>query len=86
MKIEGAYLEGKKGLSNWDVFAHLSGNVLIFQSILLCYVHYNQRYIVFTYYTVSAGKIKDGSNGDIADDHYNRYMVIYIFVALMLNL
>uniref|UniRef100_A0A0D3FXX1 Beta-glucosidase n=1 Tax=Oryza barthii TaxID=65489 RepID=A0A0D3FXX1_9ORYZ len=39
----GAYLEGNKSLSNWDVFTHLPGN------------------------------IKDGSNGDIADDHYHRY-------------
>uniref|UniRef100_A0A0E0KST2 4-hydroxy-7-methoxy-3-oxo-3,4-dihydro-2H-1,4-benzoxazin-2-yl glucosidebeta-D-glucosidase n=1 Tax=Oryza punctata TaxID=4537 RepID=A0A0E0KST2_ORYPU len=42
-QIEGAYLEGNKSLSNWDVFTHLPGN------------------------------IKDGSNGDIADDHYHRY-------------
>jgi len=25
-------------------------------------------------YTHEQGKIKDGSNGDIADDHYHRYM------------
>ncbi|XP_047062186.1 probable inactive beta-glucosidase 14 [Lolium rigidum] len=43
-QIEGAYLEGKKGLSNWDVFTHKQGT------------------------------IKDGSNGDIAADHYHRYM------------
>ncbi|KAJ0967553.1 hypothetical protein J5N97_024470 [Dioscorea zingiberensis] len=43
-QIEGAYLEGNRGLSNWDVFTHFSG------------------------------KIMDGSNGDVADDHYNRYM------------
>ncbi|KAJ3680036.1 hypothetical protein LUZ60_016314 [Juncus effusus] len=43
-QIEGAYLEGNKGLSNWDVFTHTDGN------------------------------IKDGKNGDIADDHYHRYM------------
>ncbi|KAJ4759701.1 Beta-glucosidase [Rhynchospora pubera] len=41
---QGAYLEGNRGLSNWDVFAH------------------------------TQGKITDGSNGDIADDHYHRYM------------
>ncbi|KAJ4747033.1 Beta-glucosidase 16 [Rhynchospora pubera] len=39
-QIEGAYLEGNRALSNWDVFTHT----------------------------------RDGSNGDIADDHYHRYM------------
>lgn len=39
MKIEGAYLEGHKGLSNWDVFTHHSGNIYID----FC----NQLYIVF---------------------------------------
>ncbi|KAJ3680037.1 hypothetical protein LUZ60_016315 [Juncus effusus] len=43
-QIEGAYLEGNKSLSNWDVFSHVPGH------------------------------IHDGSNGDIADDHYHRYM------------
>ncbi|XP_077229296.1 beta-glucosidase 18-like isoform X1 [Tasmannia lanceolata] len=43
-QIEGAYLEGNKSLSNWDVFSHIPG------------------------------KIKDGSNGDVADDHYHLYM------------
>ncbi|CAO2042988.1 unnamed protein product [Urochloa humidicola] len=43
-QIEGAYLEGNRGLSNWDVFAHRPGT------------------------------IEDGSNGDISDDHYHRYM------------
>ncbi|KAF8702698.1 hypothetical protein HU200_032521 [Digitaria exilis] len=44
-QIEGAYLEGNKSLSNWDVFTHLPGT------------------------------IKDGSAGDVADDHYHRYDV-----------
>ncbi|KAJ3706398.1 hypothetical protein LUZ61_010103 [Rhynchospora tenuis] len=43
-QIEGAYLEGNRGLSNWDVFTH------------------------------TQGKIRDGSNGDIADDNYHRYL------------
>ncbi|CAN6249349.1 unnamed protein product [Urochloa humidicola] len=42
-QIEGAYLEGNKSLSNWDVFTHLPG------------------------------RIKDGSTGDVADDHYHRF-------------
>ncbi|CAN6235612.1 unnamed protein product [Urochloa humidicola] len=42
-QIEGAYLEGNKSLSNWDVYTHIPG------------------------------KIKDGSTGDVADDHYHRY-------------
>ncbi|CAL9781238.1 unnamed protein product [Musa acuminata subsp. burmannicoides] len=44
-QIEGAYQEGNKSLSNWDVFTHSQG-----------------------------GKIKDGSNGDVAADHYHIYM------------
>ncbi|RCV34504.1 hypothetical protein SETIT_7G164400v2 [Setaria italica] len=44
-QIEGAYLEGNKSLSNWDVFTHAP----------------------------VSGRIKDGSAGDIADDHYHRY-------------
>ncbi|XP_043694447.1 beta-glucosidase 18-like [Telopea speciosissima] len=43
-QIEGAYLQGNKSCSNWDIFTHLRGT------------------------------IKDGSNGDIAVDHYHRYM------------
>ncbi|XP_057957638.1 beta-glucosidase 18-like [Malania oleifera] len=39
-QVEGAYLEGNKSLSNWDVFSHIPG------------------------------KIKDGSNADVADNHY----------------
>ncbi|CAL9781237.1 unnamed protein product [Musa acuminata subsp. burmannicoides] len=44
-QIEGAYQEGNKSLSNWDVFTHSQ-----------------------------EGKIKDGSNGDVAADHYHIYM------------
>ncbi|XP_078149490.1 putative inactive beta-glucosidase 14 [Carex rostrata] len=55
-QIEGAYLEGNKGLSNWDVFTHIQG------------------------------KIMDGSNGDIADDHYHLYMEdIELMVKLGIN-
>ncbi|RWV96115.1 hypothetical protein GW17_00041202 [Ensete ventricosum] len=43
-KIEGAYKDANKSLSNWDVFTH------------------------------SQAKIKDGSNGDVAADHYHIYM------------
>ncbi|XXG89694.1 hypothetical protein AAC387_Pa12g1635 [Persea americana] len=43
-QIEGAYLEGNKSLSNWDVFSRIPG------------------------------KIKDGSNADVADDHYHLYL------------
>ncbi|XP_078166598.1 beta-glucosidase 16-like [Carex rostrata] len=56
-QIEGAYLEGNKGLSNWDVFTHSQ-----------------------------SGKIKDGGNGDIADDHYHLYMEdIELMVKLGVN-
>ncbi|KAG8065290.1 hypothetical protein GUJ93_ZPchr0004g38506 [Zizania palustris] len=43
-QVEGGYLEGNKGLSNWDMFTHKQGT------------------------------IEDGSNGDIANDLYHRYM------------
>lgn len=42
-QVEGAYREGNKSLSNWDVFTHTSDT------------------------------IKDGSNADVADDHYHQY-------------
>ncbi|KAL0320698.1 UNVERIFIED_CONTAM: Beta-glucosidase 18 [Sesamum radiatum] len=43
-QIEGAVLEDGKGLSNWDVYCRIKGNIV------------------------------DGTNGDIANDHYHRYM------------
>lgn len=43
-QIEGAYLEGNKGPSNWDVFTSIPG------------------------------KIMDGSNAHVADNHYSMYM------------
>ncbi|XP_039154751.1 beta-glucosidase 18 [Eucalyptus grandis] len=43
-QIEGAYLQGNKSLSNWDVFSHIPG------------------------------KIEDGSNADVTDNHYNLFM------------
>ena len=42
-QIEGAWLEGGRGLSIWDAFAH------------------------------TPGKIKDGSTGDVATDHFHRF-------------
>ncbi|KAM0831991.1 hypothetical protein ACQ4PT_065184 [Festuca glaucescens] len=55
-QIEGGYLEGKKGLSNWDVYTHKQGT------------------------------IEDGSNGDIAADHYHRYMVQLRMEAMVILL
>ncbi|KAJ4726266.1 Beta-glucosidase, partial [Melia azedarach] len=43
-QIEGGYLEDGKGLSNWDVFCHIQGN------------------------------IDNNANGDVADDHYHRFL------------
>ncbi|XP_027340252.1 beta-glucosidase 18-like isoform X3 [Abrus precatorius] len=43
-QIEGAPLEDGKGLSNWDFFSHIPGN------------------------------INNNETGDIADDHYHRYL------------
>nr|GEV03171.1 beta-glucosidase 46-like isoform X1 [Tanacetum cinerariifolium] len=43
-QFEGGYLADGKGLSNWDIFSHTTGNIV------------------------------DGSNGDIAVDHYHLYL------------
>ncbi|KAL0283983.1 UNVERIFIED_CONTAM: Beta-glucosidase 18 [Sesamum angustifolium] len=43
-QVEGAVHEDGKGLSNWDVYCRIQGNIV------------------------------DGTNGDIANDHYHRYM------------
>ncbi|CAI9087789.1 OLC1v1021958C1 [Oldenlandia corymbosa var. corymbosa] len=43
-QFEGAFSSEGKGLSNWDIFSHQTGNIL------------------------------DGSNGDVAVDHYHRYL------------
>ncbi|KAF3442120.1 hypothetical protein FNV43_RR16036 [Rhamnella rubrinervis] len=43
-QIEGAYLEDGGGLSNWDVYSHIPGNIV------------------------------NNENGDVADDHYHRYL------------
>ncbi|XP_060964262.1 beta-glucosidase 18 isoform X2 [Cannabis sativa] len=43
-QVEGAFLEDGKSLTNWDVFAHIPGNII------------------------------NNENGDVADDHYHRYM------------
>ncbi|KAJ0044554.1 hypothetical protein Pint_04472 [Pistacia integerrima] len=44
LQVEGGYLQDGKGLSNWDVFSHLQGN------------------------------IENNDNGDVADDHYHRFL------------
>ncbi|KAF3451354.1 hypothetical protein FNV43_RR07449 [Rhamnella rubrinervis] len=55
-QYEGGYLADGKGLSNWDVFSHIPGNIL------------------------------DGSNGDIAEDQYNRYLEdIVLMESLAVN-
>lgn len=52
-QIEGGWLEGGKGLSIWDIFAH------------------------------TPGKILDGTNGDVASDHYHRYREDVALMAAM---
>nr|GEW99220.1 beta glucosidase 46 [Tanacetum cinerariifolium] len=44
-QFEGGYLADGKGLSNWDIFSHTTGNIV------------------------------DGSNGDVAVDHYHLYII-----------
>lgn len=29
---------------------------------------------------MSSGKIEDNANGDVADDHYNLYLVLIIYI------
>ncbi|CAL9068357.1 unnamed protein product [Musa banksii] len=62
-QIEGAFQEGNKSLSNWDVFTHSQGN-------FVCIIHA----CLFWFFHCAGGKIKDGSNGDVAADHYHIYM------------
>ena len=55
-QVEGAYREGGKGLSLWDVFSH------------------------------EPGRIRDGSNSDVACDHYHRFKEdVKLMASLGLN-
>nr|GEV26941.1 hypothetical protein [Tanacetum cinerariifolium] len=51
-QFEGGYLADGKGLSNWDIFSHTTGNIV------------------------------DGSNGDIAVDHYHLYLIDNVITFL----
>ncbi|URD80869.1 Glycosyl hydrolase family 1 [Musa troglodytarum] len=81
-QIEGAYEEGNKSLSNWDVFTHSqvstdedNSSVALPPSLPTWFVP------LFWFFHCAGGKIKDGSNGDVAADHYHIYMVSLFMIA-----
>jgi hypothetical protein len=55
MQIEGGYLEGKKGLSNWDVFTHKQGEAWEFlfnldiAPFFTCYNYFHLYAFVFVF-------------------------------------
>ncbi|KAL0301151.1 UNVERIFIED_CONTAM: Beta-glucosidase 18 [Sesamum radiatum] len=83
VKVEGAVHEDGKGLSNWDVYCRIQGDkpeFLVFSvaqcflDLILCSCLFIA--VEFDFWRVLrfSGNIVDGTNGDIANDHYHRYM------------
>ncbi|KAK4387049.1 Beta-glucosidase 18 [Sesamum angolense] len=82
-QVEGAVHEDGKGLSNWDVYCRIQGDkpeflvssvALCFLDLILCSCLFVA--VEFDFWCVLrfSGNIVDGTNGDIANDHYHRYM------------
>ncbi|KAL5990467.1 Beta-glucosidase 18 [Asimina triloba] len=79
-QIEGGYLQDHKGLSNWDVFSHIPGSSPLRNLFIGSFAFSSRGYVVINFlktflFDMCAGKIRDGSNADVADDHYHRFMV-----------
>lgn len=77
-QYEGAFLTDGKSLNNWDLFTHEAGELLESQFLSMLatrtdFIYFSSNLIFFG---VVVGHIKDGSNGDVAVDHYNRYLVL----------
>ncbi|KAL0328501.1 UNVERIFIED_CONTAM: Beta-glucosidase 18 [Sesamum calycinum] len=80
VKVEGAVHEDGKGLSNWDVYCRIQGDKpqFLVSSVALCLILCSCLFVAveFDFWCVLrfSGNIVDGTNGDIANDHYHRYM------------
>lgn len=81
-QFEGAYLSNGKGLNNWDAFTHQPGKICR----LFCFSNSFWTSFLFVVTIVCArfriGNIMDGTNGDVAVDHYHRYLVPCSFLPL----
>ncbi|KAL2247540.1 UNVERIFIED_CONTAM: Beta-glucosidase 18 [Sesamum indicum] len=73
-QIEGAVLEDGKGLSNWDVYCRIKGDKPEFLDLILCSCLFVAVEFDFWRALRFSGTIADGTIGDIANDHYHRYM------------
>ncbi|CAI0468211.1 unnamed protein product [Linum tenue] len=75
-QFEGAYLSDGKGLNNWDVFTHTPGkltcSILSWGFFIL--LSNSCTLLFFLFIATNNGNIADGTTGDIAVDHYNRYL------------
>lgn len=79
LQFEGAYLSDGKGLSNWDIFSHEAGKTILLWKIIIFLLGSTINTITkLTLMIQLPGNILDGSNGDIAVDHYHRYLVMWL--------
>ncbi|KAB5538615.1 hypothetical protein DKX38_016148 [Salix brachista] len=70
-QIEGASTEGGRGPCIWDAFARSKGKKIKLNKHINNFIVPDLDYKILT--IVLSGNILDGSNGDIAVDHYHRY-------------
>lgn len=85
-QFEGAFLSDGKGLNNWDVFSHKAGEIL--HSQLWSFSSFPILSYGKNFMGMSLGTIIDGTNGDIAVDHYHRYLVmcwLIVYISSMIE-